>query len=275
MKTYFRLDYRGICNLLLEMDDICSTLGLKQIPHFTTLQKFLKRFNTMLFDKLISHVINSFEDVTVAVDATGFTSSYSSKYYVKRINMDSKSKHFLKSTIAIDVKNQLILAMKLRKSPSNDNKDFKPILKKTNKIVDVKMVLADKGYDSENNLCFVKNNLNAEPIIPVRGGNSSPLKSRNGGKLRKKMYLSLEKDPAVQKKYHQRSKVETVFSVIKRKFGDELYARNINMRKKEVKLKHLVYNLYRKIIFYWMFSTQPININVNKYSDSAENFLTS
>ncbi|MCD6279144.1 hypothetical protein J7J26_00005, partial [Candidatus Micrarchaeota archaeon] len=49
--------------------------------------------------------------------------------------------------------------------------------------------------------------------------------------------------------YHQRSKVETVFSVIKRKFGDELYARNINMRKKEVKLKHLVYNLYRKIIF--------------------------
>jgi len=30
------------------------------------------------------------------------------------------------------------------------------------------MVLADKGYDSENNLCFVKNNLNAEPIIPVR-----------------------------------------------------------------------------------------------------------
>jgi len=56
--------------------------------------------------------------------------------------------------------------------------------------------------------------LNAEPIIPVRGGNSSPLKSRNRGKLRKKMYLSLEKDPAVQKKYHQRSKVETVFSVI-------------------------------------------------------------
>jgi len=91
--------------------------------------------------------------------------------------------------------------------------------------------------------------LNAEPIIPVRGGNGSPLKSRNRGKLRKKMYLSLEKDPAVQKKYHQRSKVETVFSVIKRKFGDELYARNINMRKKEVKLKHLVYNLYRRIIF--------------------------
>ena len=199
---------------------------------------------------MISHVINSFEDVTVAVDATGFTSSYSSKYYVKRINMESKSKHFLKSTIAIDVKNQLILAMKLRKSPSNDNKDFKPILKKVGKIAEIKMVLADKGYDSEDNLCFVKHKLNAKPIISIRGGNSSPLKSRNGGKLRKKMYLSLEKDPVVQKEYHQRSKVETVFSVIKRKFGDELYARSLTMRKKEAKLKHLVYNLYRKIIFF-------------------------
>jgi len=68
----------------------------------------------MLFDKLISQGIISSEDVTIAIDATGFTSSYSSKYYVKRINTDSKSKHFLKSSIAIDVKNQLILAVRLR-----------------------------------------------------------------------------------------------------------------------------------------------------------------
>jgi len=40
-------------------------------------------FDKLAFQVMISQVINSFEDVTVAVDATGFTSSSSSKYYVK------------------------------------------------------------------------------------------------------------------------------------------------------------------------------------------------
>lgn len=36
--------------------------------------------------------------------------------------------------------------------------------------------------------------------------------------------------------------------MIKRKFGDELHARCLTMRKKEVKLKHLVYNFWE--VFY-------------------------
>ena len=282
LKTYLRLDYRGVCDLLNEMNNIYTLLNLKQIPHFTTIQKFLKRFNPILFDKLIAKIIcsfNSLNNITIALDASGFSSSYSSNYYVMRINKESKKRHFLKSTIVIDTDKQLILGVLLRKGPSNDNKDFQPILRKIYELfneIKIKRVLADKGYDSEKNLSFVKNFLNAEPIIKIREGNSSPLRNRGRKKLRRVMYLRFKKDKIISSTYHQRSKVETVFSVIKRKFGDELYSKTLEMRKKEAMLRHLVYNLYRlytehsenynyflsSIFSLLRFSTKPIKENI-------------
>ena len=50
-----------------------------------------------------------------------------------------------------------------------------------------------------------------------------------------------------ENEYHQRSKVETVFSVIKRKFGSAVYSRIEWLKMKEIKLKNIVYNIYRKI----------------------------
>ena len=43
--------------------------------------------------------------------------------------------------------------------------------------------------------------------------------------------------------YHQRNKVETVFSVLKRKFGESLKARNYRLQVKEIKIKVILYNL--------------------------------
>jgi hypothetical protein len=45
--------------------------------------------------------------------------------------------------------------------------------------------------------------------------------------------------------YHQRNKVETVFSVLKRKFGESLKARKYRLQIKEIKIKVVVYNLSR------------------------------
>ena len=249
LKTMLKQDYRGVCDLLLEMKGMATLLRLKKVPHFTTLQKFLQRFNPLLLEKIISEVLDKFQNLTVAVDASGFTSSYASSYYVKRINLETTSKHFLKSSIAIDTKSQLILCCKLRKSPSNDSRDFIPLMKKTRKLVKISKVLADKGYDGEKNHQFIIRELKAVPFIPVKGGKSKPTRS----KLRKRMLRRWKSNPTVETAYHQRSRVETVFSVIKRKFGEPLVSRTLNQRKKELKIKHLVYNLYRRCIFIYCF----------------------
>jgi len=45
-------------------------------------------------------------------------------------------------------------------------------------------------------------------------------------------------------KYHKRSIVETVISVIKRVFGDKNQSRSDKLRNKETKLKNISYDIY-------------------------------
>ena len=62
--------------------------------------------------------------------------------------------------------------------------------------------------------------------------------------------------------YHQRSKVETIFSSIKRKYNSCLKARTFSSQKKEVLCKLIAYNIDRLINFYLSFlrvSSEPNN----------------
>jgi hypothetical protein len=56
-----------------------------------------------------------------------------------------------------------------RRAPTrNDNVDFKSIVTKTSETKPLSVVVADKGYDSEENHIFVREYLKAYSIIPYR-----------------------------------------------------------------------------------------------------------
>jgi len=242
LKLKSKKDYREFMEEVAFNNDLYQLLELHGLPHFTTLIKFLKRFDTNLFDRILLQIVYTveIEEINVGIDGTGFSSSYSSKYLVMRINRISSYKNFMKLSVAVDTNKQLILCMKSRKSPSNDNKDFIPLLKKLPP-VQVNNVMADKGYDCEVNHRFIRDELNAEPLIPVKKN----IAGCHNNKLRKRMKRRFESDPACLKSYHQRSKVETVFSVMKRKFGDVLFSRKTEIKKKELKMRAIIYNVYR------------------------------
>jgi hypothetical protein len=68
------------------MDRIRAVLGLKTIPHFTTLQKFLCRIKSLYFDLLLKNTLKRFYSDNgiisiTAIDSSGFTSGYCSHYY--------------------------------------------------------------------------------------------------------------------------------------------------------------------------------------------------
>ncbi|MDE1870367.1 MAG: transposase, partial [Candidatus Micrarchaeota archaeon] len=96
---------------------------------------------------------------------------------------------------------------------------------------------ADKGYDSEKNHEFARDEIGAFSIIPPRWY-APPY--RTHGRYRKKLRMHFP-----YKLYHRRNMVETVNSVQKRKFGDELRSRLWYMRKKELKIIDIVYNVHR------------------------------
>jgi len=81
--------------------------------------------------------------------------------------------------------------------------------------------------------------MNVACIIPAREWKNSRTKT---GYYRRKMTENFDKQ-----QYGHRNKSETVFFVIKRKFGEELSSRLTLLKKREVKMKNAVYNLYRKV----------------------------
>ena len=90
LKEYISTDYRNFVELIDLMSDIKEKLALARIPHFTTLQKFVTRISSSLFNLLLSRILKLFysysygENISVAAIATGFTSSYASYYYSRR-----------------------------------------------------------------------------------------------------------------------------------------------------------------------------------------------
>jgi len=97
----------------------------------------------------------------------------------------------------------------------------------------------DKGYDSEEIHELIHATLNSCALIPIRNRK----RKRIFGYYRRRIAQSFN-----QEKYHQRNKVETVFSVLKRRFGESLKARKYRLQIKEIKIKVILYNLSRLMI---------------------------
>ena len=174
--------------------------------------------------------------VLVGIDGTGFGHGQSSYYYTKRAKLRRK---FVKVSIAADMNQQIICAIKIRHQPRHDSIDFASLLEKTNQIIPVNMVVADKGYDSESNHVAATNLGITSVIIPPRYADVPVRKTK--GRHRK----ALKRDGYDCAIYHQRNKIETIFFVIKRMFGDSVISRSAITINHEMMYHIIAYNCHR------------------------------
>jgi hypothetical protein len=154
---------------------------------------------------------------------------------------------------------QIICSIKIRRAPTiHDNRDFKPVLTRTAKILPLSIVIADKGYDSEDNHLLVREELHTLSIIPARYEHV-PI-WRTHGKYRKQMKCGYSK-----LLYNQRNKNETIVSVIKRLFGEHLMSRKTRTQNRELSFKCITYNMHRltNLVILMMFSTKPFLYRLN------------
>jgi hypothetical protein len=154
--------------------------------------------------------------------------------------MKTRTRRFLKLTIGVELKKQLVTSVKLRRGPCDDNRDFKPVTRKAHSIKPIEVGIGDKGYDDEKNHVFLREELHADSIIPARYQDIPVWRTR--GRYRKEMKRGYSK-----KKYHQRSKDETVFSVIKRTMGDEVRSVKTRAQNNEMRFRVIAYNAARMV----------------------------
>jgi len=224
-------------SFLEECFGICKSLGLSKIPHYTTIQKVAARLDIAMLQKILeSFVIHArIKSVFAGIDATGFGHTQASYYYTKRIKLRRK---FVKMSAISDMKKQIVCAIKIRHRQRHDGIDFEQLLKKTNSILPIDTIVADKGYDSEKNH-ITAHCLGIASIIPPRYEYVPVYKTR--GHYRK----MLKRQGYDSATYHQRNKTETIFSVIKKMFGENVTSRKISTQNRELMYRVIAYNAYR------------------------------
>ena len=219
---YMGRSFVEFTKLMPSLNGMMRAAGISGVPHESTLWKFRRRLDPRILDKVVSYqamMINGPTDLTIAVDATGFSTTHASKYYISRLKYfgteEIIKRGYTKVSLAVCVHSKTILAVDTVNTRAADITRLNTLVDKLSELNNpISCVLADKGYDSEYAHRYIRERLNAESIIPVRDM-SRPAKlgrkeTRTSGFYRGLMKFFFDKG-----RYNMRSIVETVNSMIK------------------------------------------------------------
>jgi transposase len=173
-------------------------------------------------------------------DSTGFSTSRHVRWHDEKYGRERSGRDWVKAHCMAGLKTHVVTAVEILDRDAADCPQFKPLVETTaaNGFT-VKEVCADKAYLSRENLEAV-DRIGGTAYIPFKV-NSVPNLS---GSLWEKLYhyYAMNREEFMGK-YHQRSNVESVFSMVKAKFRDHVRSMTTTAMKNEVLCKLLCHNI--------------------------------
>jgi hypothetical protein len=235
-KAYFHLPYR-------------QTEGIAQghakgkvpsIPDYTTISRRINRLDIKIPDKS-----KEFENdyIVIAIDSTGIKVTNRGQWMRDKWNM--RKKGYLKIHIATNVKTKEILSIKVTDEHVHDSKALPELVDdiiKSDRTLSIGKIFADGAYDNNDIFKFLSDN---GILLCIKVRKNSKVGWKKGNILRNLSVISQKKD--LQKwndsvSYGKRWIVETVFSSIKRMFGEYVYSVRLKNVIQEMMLKVSLYN---------------------------------
>lgn len=232
MRVYFHLPYRQAEGVVMAH----ASNKVPSIPNYSTISR---RVNSQ--DIRISERREVGNDIIIAVDSTGIKVANRGewmrhKWHVRR--------GYLKIHVAVDIKNKKIISLEVTSEEVHDGKLLKKLVDTASAANNnVKGALADGMYDSNKNFRYLsKNHIKAG--IKTRSNSKvrpTSCNARNMSVIRQQTDFKGWKRSV---SYGQRWMAETVFSSIKRTFGEYVTARKFQNMTKELILKASLYNMF-------------------------------
>jgi len=155
-------------------------------------------------------------------------------------------KGYLKIHVAVDIRKKRILSLEVTSEEIHDGKILKKLVDEASENNKIKRVLADSMYDSNKNFRYLSKN-DIKPGIKTRSNSkakSTNCHARNIAVTRQQTNLKRWKRGV---SYGYRWMAETVFSSIKRTFGEYVTARKFPHIIKEIFLKAPLYNMFNRM----------------------------
>ena len=238
--SYFHLPYRQTEGVVREH----ASNKLPSIPHYSNINRRINNLDIKINEDNMKSSLYD-DNFVIAIDATGVKITNRGewirhKWHIKR--------GYLKIHVAADIKSKRIVSLEVTSEEVHDGKVLPKLIDditiKQNKEID--MTIADGAYDNNNNFQILSFK-GIKPGIKVRK-NSVCRKTnhylRNKTVKMQKNNLQQWKDSV---RYGQRWIAETVFSCIKRMFGEYVTAIRLENMIKEIMLKASLYNWFQRI----------------------------
>lgn len=262
LKIYYKTSFRDIIG---ELKQHKKELGLEKVPHFNTLRRYMVDPRiTVILGILLVFIIQPIValETVFASDATGYGTSRKSEYYTvvvnshakkdaknKKLLQKKKKKDFVKLHVTIGTFSQMIVCAVSTIGKRNDSTQLDTMVKMVSSVFKIKEWLGDAGYLSRK-ACNLVTKQHGIPFFWPKS--NSTAKSRGSYAWSDMITMFKNNLEFFKKHYHQRSKVESVFSSIKNYFGSTVFSRSIEGQLNELLFKVLAYDICRlgEVAFY-------------------------
>lgn len=248
----FGMCYKIYCNFstrrfMSDLTDAHSRNYLTRLPSYNSLiEAFGLEEITPCLQSLIemsSLPLASIEK-DFAVDSTGLTTSRFYQWFHGKYGDDKRlinRQDFLKLHAIVGTETHIITGVEISGSFDHDTNYFKPLVDKTALNFAVNEVSGDKAYSSEANMKAVINHGGMPFIAFKKNATEGTVKTGETWRLMFAFY-TIHQEKFLEH-YHKRSNSETVFSMIKAKFGDTLRCKTDTALINEILAKAICHNI--------------------------------
>jgi transposase len=215
-------------------------------PHFNSVSNYLSNpALTPILQNLItaSSLPMKVVETNFAVDSSGFSTSRFVRWFNKKYGREVDNKEWVKVHLTCGVNTHIVTAVEVSGWSANDTTYFQPLIDQTARYFTIGEVSADKAYLSKRNLNVV-DALGGTAFIPFKSNSIAHQGHHKRDSLWEKMwyYYNFNRESFLEH-YHQRSNVESVFSMVKAKFGDSIRSKSDEGQVNEVLCKVLCHNI--------------------------------